>query len=299
MSVISDMEATPNRVRLLVSVLAERPSGETQDRLRAFCSPDTLHRQVPDPIAIFRSTLAAAKGMRLIEEVEDRLRVCAGVLSRKGSLADDLFLAIEKALLPPEADQSDSQVDFARAMAWFLMQSPRRPLQQNVNYKAEIEKQIALTEVQDQGPRKKENVFDLSTAARFNSFHYWARFLGYAEVVAGRALVADPTVALRRFLPQAMSGEKVAPIHAFLGQLAKLTPVFENGRVRREIESDALPGFQREPQRLSASTSFALLRLEQAGEIRIAAPSDAQAMILDLGPDAPRRISHIELGALA
>jgi hypothetical protein len=286
MSVIARMEATPNRVRLLVSVLADRPSGETEERLRAFCSPETLHRAVKDPVAIFRVTLAAAKDLGLIETVDDKLRICEGVLTRKGNLSADVFAAIERALLPPEGESDLGQADFARAMAWFLMQSPKRPLEQSVNYKLLIQKQMALP---------GDTAFDLTSRDRFNSFHYWCRFLGYGEVVAGRALVADPTTALRRHLSRAMEGDREAPIMSLLGRLAKQTPVFENGRIRRELEADTKAEFQREPQRLSASTSFALLRLEQEGMLKLAARSDAQAMILDLGADAPRRISHIEL----
>jgi len=286
MSVIARMEATPSRVRLLVSVLADRPSGETEERLRAFCSPEALHRAVKDPVAIFRVTLAAAKDLGLIETAEDKLHVREGVLTRKGIVSDDVFAAIERALLPPEAELDLGQADFARAMAWFLMQSPKRPLQQSINYKQQIQKQMALPE---------DAVFDLTSRDRFNSFHYWCRFLGYGEVIAGRALVADPTLALRGHLPRAMEGDCEAPILSLLGRLAKQTPVFEGGRVRREVEGEAKPEYRREPQRLSASTSFALHRLEQEGVLKLAARSDAQAMILDLGADAPRRVSHIEL----
>jgi hypothetical protein len=286
MSVIARMEATPSRVRLLVSVLAERPSGETEERLRSFCSPETLHRAVQDPVAIFRVTLAAAKDLGLIETVDDKLRVREGVLTRKGNASADVFAAIEHALLPPEAEPDLGQANFARAMAWFLMQSPKRPLQQSINYKLKIQEQMALPE---------DTVFDLTSRDRFNSFHYWCRFLGYGEVIAGRALVADPTSALRRHLPRAMEGDREVPILSLLGRLAKQTPVFEGGRIRREVEGDAKPEYQRQSQRLSASTSFALHRLEQEGELKLVARSDAQAMILNLGADAPRRVSHIEL----
>lgn len=286
MSVIARMEATPNRVRLLVSVLADRPSGETAERLRAFCSPDTLHRAVQDPIAIFRATLAATKDLGLIEEAGDKLRVRDGVLTRKGDFAADVFTAIERALLPPEAEADLGQADFARAVAWFLMQSPRRPIQISINPRSEVQKQMALHE---------DAVFDLTNRDRFNSFHYWCRFLGYGEVVAGRDLIADPTSALRRHLPQAMGGDREAPILSLLGRLAKQTPVFEGGRVRREIEADTKPEFQRESQRLSESTSFALHRLAEEGVLNLLARSDAHALILDLGADAPRRVSHIEL----
>jgi hypothetical protein len=166
------------------------------------------------------------------------------------------------------------------------MQPVRRPLQLGVNYKNLIGQQLALPE---------DVAFDLSNRDRFNSFHYWCRYLGYAELISSKDLLPDPTVALRRLLPQAMGSDREAAILPLLGRLARLTPVFESGRVRRELEADAKPDFQREPQRLSQSTSLALLRLEQAGSVRLEARSDAQALILNLGADAPRRISHLEM----
>ncbi len=290
MSVIQRMEATPNRVRMLVSVLADRPSGETEERLRGFCSPATLHREVSDPVAIFRVSLAAARELGLIEQADEKFRVRPGVLSSNGKLEEDVFEAIERALLPPESDSALDQPDFARAVAWFLMQPVRRPLQFGVNYKNLIGQQLALPE---------DVSFDLTNRDRFNSFHYWCRYLGYAEVISGKDLLSDPTVALRRLLPRAMGSDRETAILPLLGRLARLTPVFESGRVRREIEADARPGFQREPQRLSQSTSFALLRLEQAGLVRLETRSDAQALILDLGADTPRRISHLEILGLS
>lgn len=290
MSVIQRMEATPNRVRMLVSVLADRPSGETEERLRGFCSPDTLHRDVKDPVTIFRVSLAAAKELGLVEHDGEKFRVRPGVLSRKRKLADDVFLAIERALMPPEPDPNLDQIDFARAVAWFLMQPVKRPLQLGVNYKSLIGQQLALPE---------EMVFDLSNRDRFNSFHYWCRYLGYVELISGKDLVPDPTAALRRLLPQAMGSDRETAILPLLGRLARLTPVLESGRIRRELEADAKPSFQREPQRLSQSTSFALFRLEQAGLVKLEARSDAQALILDLGADAPRRISHLEMVGLS
>jgi hypothetical protein len=286
MSVIQRMEATPNRVRMLVSVLADRPSGETEERLRGFCSPDTLHRDVKDPVAIFRVSLAAARELGLVEQDDEKFRVRPGVLSRKGSLEDDVFLAIERSLMAPEAEPDRGQGDFSRAVAWFLMQPVRRPLQLGVNYKPLIGQQLALPE---------EMAFDLLNRDRFNSFHYWCRYLGYAQLISDKDLVPDPTVALRRLLPEAMGSDRESAILPLLGRLARLTPVFESGRIRRELEVDAKPGFQREPQQLSQSTSFALFRLEQEGLVKLEARSDAQALILDLGADAPRRISHIEV----
>lgn len=285
MSVISRMEATPTRVRMLVRVLDERASGETEERLRGLCSPSTLHRAVQNPTTIFRESLNAAKDLGLVEEAGDKLRVRPGILARDGSLPENVLLALEAALLAPDAEGGGSdQSDFARATAWFLMQSPRKPMQFNINYKSWIEQQLAVDE---------DVRFDLTNSDRWNAFHYWCRFLGYGEAIGGRAMVADPSRALRRLLPRAMGSEREAAVLALLAGLARVSPVFENGRIRRELEGDAKPPFQRQPQRLSTSTSFALHRLEREGVLALDARPDAPALILDLGKDAPRRVSHV------
>ena len=286
MSVVSRMEANPSRVRILLSILAER-GGESEARLRAFCSPETItNTSARQPTAIFDATLAAAKDLGLIEEAEQKLRVAPGVLTKRGRLGEDAYRAIERALLPTEDDEPVSQIDFAKAVSWVLLQSPKRPLPLDRNYNPLIQEQLNVA---------PGEVFDLTSSDRWNSFVSWCRYLGYGEVIAGRALVADPSAALRRLLPTVFGGEREAPFQRVLTSLARLTPVFETGRVRRRIEEDCKPNFQREPQRLSQSTSFALTRLEHDGLVRLDARPDAPAMILDLGADAARRLSHVVL----
>lgn len=286
MSVISRLEAMPTRVRLLVSALAERPSGETEERLLGLCSPSSLRRDdVGDPISVFRTTLTTAKDLRLVIEDGGKLRANLNATPKAGSVDTAVFRQIEAALLSTEG-LLEGQEDFARATAWFLTQSPRHPLAFATNYK---------TKLQEQLDPEAAPPFDLTSSDRWNTFTYWLRYLGYGQVIADRAMVPDPTAALRRHLPSAMGGAADLPIGAFLINLASAVVVFEQGRMRRFIEAEAKPGFQREPQRLSKSTSFALLRLEREGLIRLRDPSDADVMFLDLGADPTRRVSHISL----
>ena len=285
MSVISRLEAMPTRVRLIVSALSERPSGETEERLLALCSPQSLWRDVNEPTSVFKANLSAAKELGLVDEEDGKLRVKLGTVRKSTSVGAAVFDAIEAGLLSTD-DVQDNQEDFARAVAWFLMQSPRHPLAFATNYKPKLEEQL-----QPETGRP----FDLTSRDRWNTFTYWLRYLGYGEVIADRAVVPDPTKALRRHLPKAMAGMADLPIGAFFANLAAHVIVFEQGRVRRYIESETMPDYQREPQRLSKSTSFALVRLEREGLVRLRNPSDADAMILDLGADPTRRVSHIGL----
>lgn len=283
MSIIGSMEATPSRVRLLVSVLSERTSGETPERLLAFCSPKPLWRNVAEPTVIFRQTLKAAKDLRLIEEDGDKLRLTSHLSSRREFTEATFLASLEAVLLPVSAPDDDGEAAFARAIAWFLMQSVKLPLQFGVTKKDDIQKQLG-----DEG-----DVYDLTNKDRWNAFTYWCRYLGFGEALAARSMVPDPTVALRRLLPRVFSKGQEAPIGTFLQSLASVSPVFEEGRVRSEVEGRCRPAFARQPQRLSQSTSFALIRLEQLGLIHLDARADAQAMVMDFGADAPRRLSRV------
>lgn len=284
MSVLTRLEATPSRVAHLLSILADRPSGETEDRLRDFCAPETLlKKDAGDPYTVFKATLGAARELGLCETVEDRIRVRPDLVKR-GELAPGFLEALESALLPIEPDASPGQADFARALAWFLMQAPNRPMAFQTNYKSLIERQL-----QAGAP-----TFDLINGDRWNTFTYWCRYLGYGVAVAGRALAADPTQALRRLIPRVLKSGRAVPPAAFLGLLAEVTPVFEHGWARQEVEAFGLPSEGREDTRFSRSTSLALTRLEQEGLLRLGYSSDASGMILDLGQDSPRRISQVE-----
>lgn len=102
--------------------------------------------------------------------------------------------------------------------------------------------------------------------------------------------VADPTAYIRRHLPQLLdrAGEEVA-LPNFMQVLADRAPVFEGGRFREGIEEKV---GRREPNHLSESTAFALLRLEEEGHIELTMPSDATALNLPTAGNV-RRFSHI------
>lgn len=283
MSVLTRLEATPTRIAHLLSVLADRSNGETEERLREFCAPASLlNKTAQEPYTVYRSTVGAARELQLCEATDDRIRVRPDLVRRNG-LVPDLVPTFEAVLLPPLLEDAP-QADFARAVSWFLIQSPRRPLTLQRNYKLEIEQQLV--------PGSPN--FDISNTDRWITFTYWCRYLGYGKALADRSMVPDPTAALRRLLPQAMREQRVLAASAFFNRLAELSPVFEQGAARREVEAMCLPHLRREDARLSQSTSFALTRLERQGFIKLDAPSDAPPLILDLGPDPSRRFSQIE-----
>jgi hypothetical protein len=289
MTILKSLEATPSRVAHLLAVLAERSQGETDERLRAFFSPESLiNKTADDPYTMFRSTLAAARDLGFVEVAGDRLSIKPDLVKR-GALVPDLLSRIEAVLLPPDLDDSREQADFARAVAWFLAQPPTQPLEFQRNYKLEIQNQMGVD----------APTFDLTNSDRWNTFTYWCRYLGYGVAITGRSMVPDPTAALRRLLPRVYRDQAVLPADLFFGRLAGVTPVFEGGLARQEVEALLHPALHRETRRLSQSTSFALLRLERMGVLKLTSLSDASPLILDLAPDPDRRFVEIELMAMA
>lgn len=285
MTILRSLEATPSRVAELLAFLAERSQGETEERLRAFFSPGSLlNKTASEPYTLFRATLGAARDLDLVETVGDRVCIRPDLVKR-GALIPDLLSRIETLLLPPDLDDSREQADFARAVAWFLTQPPTRPMVLQRNYKLEIQNQLG----------SHAPTFDLLNADRWNTFTYWCRYLGYGVAITDRAMVPDPSGALRRLIPRIFGNQSVISKDLFFTRLAEATPVFEGGLARQQVEAFMTPARQREPNRLSQATSFALLRLERADVLKLAPLSDAEPLILDLSPDPDRRFAEIQL----
>ena len=78
-------------------------------------------------------------------------------------------------------------------------------------------------------------------------------------------------------------------IHDFVAALGRLCPVLETGVFREQMEARLKVA---RGARLSTTTAFALLRLQDEGVLELALKSDADAMILpDGGEDV--RVSEV------
>lgn len=285
MSVISTLEAVPNRLHILWTMLREAGKGGLErDVLQRIVVPESLssgdEEEKGEKLNAYRNALAEL--------------VRSGFATYKNNvvlLADtestQFIECIERNLLPPDINVSGEHGSLAGAIAWLLTREPTNPLPWD------SAPQSVLREDFGEGAE----TFDVTSKERWQNLAYWARFLGYATLaeVAGQAFVIpDPKIVLYRHLDETLPSGEETPIGVYLSRLAKVTPVFEGGTARRVVE-DRLPVTRRRPLRqLSAATSFALRRLQFAGDLRPIRRDDAEIWVAPGLYDG--RVSHFARG---
>lgn len=290
MSVVTTVEAVPNRLRLIFHYFCAKTQAESLERIENLMSPPALRHgsdagDGDNPAAMFRNILREAYALKMVEESDGKLRFVGTLLDKRRQDIDTLFIDwVEPRLLSPGVNADCQQENVAPAFAWLLMQSPMRPMSFGDNYAGLIREQ--LNDIAD--------VFDLTNKERFQNLAYWARYLGYCTLIGNRAVVADPTGALVRWLPRVFANENEMTIDNLMRELALKIPVLEEGSVRRHLDDLATDAPRYDPRRLSQSTSLALKRLAERGRIAFKDLSDAQNRILDLG-DRTQRVSHVVL----
>ena len=288
MSIVSVAEAVPNRLLAIYGALLARRGGDTRERLKAQMVPPSLRGgRDNQSTAVFDASLREARSIGLVTEDGDNLTIPSPALPKPRQGEEEAFRTHVLRVLYDEALADDAgQSKVALALAWLLMQNPLRPMPWSENPLPIITRQLV-----DGDP------LDLGNASRLQTLAYWARHLGFARLVgAGQVyIVPDPHDAIGRLLPSVF--DIGAPLRAseFRKRLANLCPVLEDGSVRTRVEQQACNEIVRpNPQRLSRSTSLALLRLESSGRIDLQQHSDAEVSLLDLGT-SERRFSHIAM----
>jgi hypothetical protein len=290
MSVISTMEATPNRVGILYRFLNAQSVPLSQDDLVALLSPPSLQPKKGSDddekekgSVLAPKTLAECKALGLVESGPEAGTLQVPVALRGLDQAGLLGL-LEKRLTDPVVAADCGQEKVPYALAWFLSQSPANPLAFRDNQAGVIEAEI--------GGRS----LDLSNYSRFQQLSYWIQYLGLGWQVptesAGVELVSDPTEALERHLEAILAAERELPIREAIEALGHRLPILETGSVRQDVESWMPDDKRRSENDLSASTSLALVRLELRGVLGLEDPSDATAMRLLTWPST-RRVSHL------
>lgn len=287
MSVISTLEAVPNRIAIIYRFLQALEEPLEEDELRALLGPRALQRRAEDdetPATVVVNSIREAKTLGLVEEMEQgRVRVPPAL---RGMDDSALLRYLEATLVDPVRAEEAGQGHFPRALAWFLVQDPGRPLVFNDNQKT-----LVLEDGSD------SSAYELTDAARFQQFAYWARYLGYAwrvQINEKSVVVPDPTRALEWHIREVLEDRTEALMRELLRLLAGHCPVLEGGTVRNEIE-DRLPEEKRRLQgALSRSTSLALLRLQRRGFLVLDQRADAPGVILDSWPERIP-VSHVIL----
>lgn len=288
MSIVSVAEAVPNRLFAIYGTLLTRSGGDTRERLKEQMMPPSLRRgRDNQSTALFDASLREARAIGLVVEQNENLTVPPTAQPKPRQSEDEAFRAHVLRVLYQEAFIDGSgQSKVAPALAWLLMQNPLRPMPWSENPLPIISRQLA-----------DEEFFDLGNASRLQTLAYWARHLGFARLVGASQvfIVPDPHDAIARLLSNIFDNN--APLRAseFRKRLAEICPLMEDGSVRTRVEQQASGEIVRaNTQRLSRSTSLALIRLEARGRIELQQRSDAEVNLLDLGT-SERRFSHISM----
>ena len=301
MSIVTTAQAVPSRLFAIYAALFDSESGEVKDRIEAWATPPSLSGRGSDDdgestTTLFSNTLAEARRIGLVEEIDDKLRLTAEARSggKKRGDSEAYFLAyMRRTLFDPARAAETQQVGFMFALSWFLSSSPLRPMSfseppQNT-LKAQIGDHASKTE--------------LTSLNRYQNFLYWARYLGFATIVGGandpedvtsRRVIPDPAKAIESALPTIFAEANDLPIEQFMTRLAAIFPVFETGSVRQDYEGMRLTPVVDGDKRLSIATSLALQRLVDRQRLTMTGVADATSRILDFG-SREGRVSRIAL----
>jgi hypothetical protein len=258
MSVLKEVAATPGRVVVVYRYLLQAEGqSEARDRLEAVLSPQSLFSNRGGRELIHAAVIECIK-MGLIEEEGDRLRLhpeLPPAARKRDAGPARISVTLADLLLRGNAENED----FALLLAWYLDQDVRAAPGDWDAFSTAVDHQVG-------GDR-----FGLTTNNNpYNQFDDWACFLGFAWHQAhGKSvrLTPDATGHLRLRLPEVFgrSGTRIAP--APLGErLAQVCPVFEGGRLRREV--DRRTGRSRERE-VSSVTAHAWLRLAEEGLVKV------------------------------
>jgi hypothetical protein len=125
----------------------------------------------------------------------------------------------------------------------------------------------------------------LQNNTRWGALKAWSNFLGFG-ITGTRptrgTLLADPTLALQKTLPQIFKEDVELDQERFLQRIAKALPVLDRGTYRMEVEARINKAVWQplRSDQVSTSLSRALIRLDTAKLLRLDDRSDADKCTL-------------------
>lgn len=304
MSVISTLVAQPNRIVVASEfVHSFGDKGAPMENLEQMLSP--LPTQTgqgdADVDPSERSGTTIAKGvlnemqkLKILEMAEDgrlRLNPALAANGRKADWAARLYDYLFPLMCTTEKARAHGQDELPDALCWLLRQNPTQPL----GFSGGQHYDALSGQMIDGDPL----VDSIRSDARYQNAVYWARYLGLAERLTikpvAEKVIPDPARAITMRLPQIFADDRELTMQTFIQRLGVQIPVLDGGQVWNEMES-RLKAATHAHDHLSQATSFALLRLEQAGKIKLAEISDAGAWELRVGREtkSPSHITYLE-----
>lgn len=272
-------------------VLARGPM--SRDRLLALCGPASA---TDAKAGMARKTLNKWVKLGLFELRDDAsVRLAPGLPPGVGlpSVLRSLALRPEnnQSLLLEDGVEGDEEADgqagrvlaadFTRAVCWCLAVEPHLPNEPSTKKMWDDGIDILQQRTFPETPRLL-----FSNDLRWAGFVAWAPLLAFGWASLRRAIVVDPTGAVRDALPALFGDARTLAADAFVDGLALRIPVLDHGAYRREVEARMKSDIWHRPAdgELSRSLSWALQRLEIAGEIELGVKSDTLRLSLT-GPN--------------
>lgn len=303
MSVISSLVAQPNRIIAaseFVHGFGEKGASIVHLEKMLSPLPAQLNQDDADADASERSgtmakgVLSEMQRLDILEATADqhlRLNPVLAGGGRKVDWAGRLYDYLFPILCTADKARTYGQDELPATLCWLLRQNPTQPL----GFSGGQHYDVLAGQMVDGDPLLDA----IRSDAKYQAAVYWARYLGFVERLSikpvAEKVVADPTRAITTRLPHLFAGERELTIQAFVQRLGAQIPVLDGGQVWMEMA-----GHLKTPtlahHHLSLATSFALLRLERAGKIKLREISDADAWELRVGREAtfPSHITYLE-----
>ena len=192
--------------------------------------------------------------------------------------------------------EENKAADFCRAAAWMLAQ----------DIYAFCPNSYSQVEPKALEQASSGDAIFFQNDTRWTGYVSWSTFLGFGRSDSGKAsggYIIDPTPALRQPAIDLLPQKEEVAINEFLDGLARAVPVIDGGDYRLMVEEKLRKERWKAPAtgELSTSLSRALLRLRNAGEIRLESLSDAQGQAKLIGRDnrVIQAITHVRRGEAA
>jgi hypothetical protein len=298
MSIITTWPAVPNRLLSIYASVYENPDGETREKLESFSTPASLVKrggtdEEESSSSLFVSALQEARRLKIVEEVDGRIRIAAPTSEnrkRKAGDVESVFRSeISAVLFNPELAREAEHKAFMFAIVWLLGKNPVEPLTFS-----EAPQDMVREDLGDQW-----SITELTNRSNYQNFLYWARYFGFATFVgfeSERRVIPDPSRALLSSLPRIFGDLSSMDIEPFLKALNEAFPVFEGGEVWAEMAAMWTVPTDGENS-VTIATSLALRRLADRGEIALESVADARSRILQFG-DETLRVSRVRRGGV-
>src|SRR6266568_871012 len=180
------------------------------------------------------------------------------------------------------AGEADSRAgDLVNALAvLFAAREPLRPFE----FETGAGRRFAAAQAQWFGSQKRN--WPVTNDVQFRPFCRWAPYLGVAQPINSRSLVADAS----RALLEDLTGLPAERLRAadFVTRCGEILPISDGGPRSLWKPDDG--------QELSPGLSMSLCQLQAAGHLTLPPPeSDTDAVVITLGvPGDSRRVSHID-----